>query len=70
LCETKIIFSNSRKNNLRKNYYKVTAKEITSSPNDDVAVAVAGEDVAVLIEGDTGNVSGLIPALEDTHTFI
>lgn len=46
------------------------AKETTSSPNDDVAVAVASEDVAVLIEGDTGNVPGLVSALEDAHTFI
>lgn len=46
------------------------AIEITSSPNDDVAIAVAGENVAVLIEGDAGDVSGLIPALKDAHTFV
>lgn len=42
----------------------------TSRPDDDVAVAVAGEHVAVLIEGYAGDVSGLVPALEDAHAFV
>lgn len=45
-------------------------KRTTSSPNNDVAIAVAGENVAVLVEGDAGDVSGLIPILEDAHTFV
>lgn len=44
--------------------------ETTSSPNNDVAIAVAGENVAVLIEGDTGNIPGFISALKDAHTFV
>lgn len=67
IVETKTSFSNSYKD-----YYGgiIIAKKTTSSPNDDVAVAVAGEDVAVLIEGDTSNVPGLISVLEDAHAFI
>lgn len=49
---------------------RLSSNEITSTPNDNVAITVAGKNVTVLIEGDTSDISGLVPALEDTHTFV
>jgi len=48
----------------------MAGQKITSGPDDNVAVTVAGEDVAVLIEGHTGDVSRLVPALEDAHALV
>lgn len=59
-----------RRNDKSISLRNLIAKEITSTPNDNVAVAVAGEDITVLIEGDTSDISGLISALEDAHTFV
>lgn len=39
-------------------------------PNDDVAIAVAGQHVAVLRECYASHVSRLVPALENAHPLV
>lgn len=66
LCETDVQINSNHLGN----HESIESKRITSSPDDDVAVAVAGEDVTVLIEGHARDVPRLVSALKDAHTFV
>lgn len=58
---------------VRKTLIKTLAKansEPTSSPNNDVAVAVTAESVARLCESQTRHILGLVPVLKDTQALV